>query len=325
VPPRYTVPAMNTTTESSHPDHPEIPLPVEDPAKSGERWEVSVPHFQGPLDLLLHLVRSQNMDILDIPVFQISRQYNEYLDAMQPMDLEIVSEYLLMAATLTHIKSRLMLPTDPEAADAGEDPRAELSRQLLEYEKYKNAAEELAAMESARELVYVRTAPPPEELAGCYTLRVDLTDLVRAFERVLRRLESEDRTTLIRRDDFKIQDLMRRIVNHFDRGDGVRTVSFRELLDACRTRLERVVLFLALLELVKLGAVDARQPTPRDDIAILGRDLERAETIDDDAAEEQQGQDSDSSENGTGQGSPPQVDSAQGAELPLSGTEEAQV
>lgn len=244
---------------------------------------VSVPQFEGPLDLLLHLVRSQDMDILDIPIHVIARQYNEYLDAMRHLDLEVASEYLVMAASLAHIKSRLLLPPEPgEEGQPPEDPRAELSRQLMEYEKFRMAAESLAALESERDLVFVRPGPPPPELAGQFTIKADLTDLVRAFERVIRQLEAEDRVEIIRREDFKLQDMMQRII---DKLKDAPVLSFRALAGVCRTRIERIVLFLAVLELVRIGAIVAFQAAPREDIRVETRPAEAAvvEVVDDPA------------------------------------------
>ncbi len=237
--------------------------------------EVSLPQFEGPLDLLLHLVRSQDMDILNLPIAIVARQYNEYLDRMRQMDLEIAAEYLVMAATLVHIKSRLMLPPEPGIdGEPAEDPRAELSRQLLEYERFRRAAEGLAVLESGRDLVFGRPGPPPPELAGEFTIRADLTDLVRAFEQIVRRLEAEERVEVIRRDDFKVQDMMQRIVEGLDQA---RTLSFRRLAAACRTRLERISLFLALLELMRLGAVSAWQTAAREDIQLERPALEEGD------------------------------------------------
>ncbi len=222
--------------------------------------------FEGPLDLLLHLVRSHDMDILDLPIAEIVRQYNAYLDRMRELDLEVASEYLLMAATLAHIKSRVMLPVESgEGEEGGEDPREELSRQLLEHERFRKAAEELAALESGRDLVFARPGPPPKELAGEATIRADLGDLVRAFERVLERLEGEERVSVIRREDFKVQDKMQAILDRLAR-DG--SISFSELIGLARSRLERVVYFLALLELIRLGAVQAWQAVLRGEIRI---------------------------------------------------------
>lgn len=244
-------------------------LPTEAFGSGQEPWPaplaLSLPAFQGPLDLLLHLVRSNDMDVLNLPIAEVVRQYNSYLDHMRELDLEVASEYLVMAATLAHIKSRMMLPPDPSEESDPEDPRAELSRQLLEYERYKKAAEELAALESGRDLVFSRPGPPPAEFADAVTIRADLTDLVQAFERVLARLEAEDRVEIIRREDFRVQDKMQVIL---DRIAAHSRLSFIELIRDTRTRLERVVLFLALLELIRVGGVTIWQPLVRGDISI---------------------------------------------------------
>ncbi len=242
------------------------PGPAVRPAAEQGPLRLELDRFEGPLDLLLHLVRSQEMDILDLPIVEIARQYNAYLERMRRMNLEIAAEYLVMAATLAHIKSRLLLPPEPaEDGEEAEDPRAELSRQLLEYERYRRAVEELAALESGRDLVFTRPGPPPRELAGEVTIRADLDDLVRAFERVLRRLEGEERVETIRRDDYPVRGMMERLLARLRPG---RPLSFRALLGECRTRLERIVLFLALLELMRLGAVTAWQPALRSDIRL---------------------------------------------------------
>ena len=233
--------------------------------------EVSLPQFEGPLDLLVHLVRSQGIDILDLPIVDIARQYNAYLDRMRDLDLEVASEYLVMAATLALIKSRMMLPPDPMEEEP-EDPRKELVDQLLEHEKYKRAAEALGEIETSWELVFVRAGSPPKELAGAITLEVDLSQLVEAFSRVLSRLESEDLNQVIRREDFNVQDMMQRIVDHLEQAG---SASFAGMLSACRNRLERIVLFLGLLELIRLGTVAAEQPHWRAEIRVTRREDER--------------------------------------------------
>ena len=120
--------------------HPELEPPQEgEEVRPAQGLALTLPEFEGPLDLLLHLVRSNDMDILDIPIVQVARQYNAFLDAMRELDLEVAAEYLVMAATLAHIKSRMMLPPDPSEEGEAEDPRAELSRQLLDYERYRRA------------------------------------------------------------------------------------------------------------------------------------------------------------------------------------------
>lgn len=249
--------------------------PLEDLPTVGVPLALTLPQFQGPLDLLLHLVRSNDMDILNIPILEVTRQYNDYLDRMRELNLDVASEYLVMAATLAHIKSRMMLPPEPgEDGEPVEDPRAELTRQLVEYEKFRKAAEELAALESGRDLVFSRPGPPPPDLEGCETIRADLQDLVAAFERVLRRLEAGERVEIIRREDFKVQDMIQRIL---DRLETAPALSFHGLIAECGTRLERIALFLALLELIKIGAVEAWQSVARGDIQIQNRPAAEAE------------------------------------------------
>jgi segregation and condensation protein A len=234
------------------------------PSLDDDGFELRLPQFEGALDLLLYLVRSQGLDILDIPIVDVARQYNAYLDRMRELDLEIASEYLVMAATLAYIKSQMLLPR-PQSEEGEEDPRQELVDQLLEYEKYKKAAESLGAMDGRRDLLYVREAKPPEDLAEVETVQATLSDLVCAFERVLERLESEDVNQVIRRDNFSISDMMERLVQVVPPGG---RASFRDMLSVCRSRLERVVMFLALLELVRLGTVTASQRSWREDIEV---------------------------------------------------------
>jgi segregation and condensation protein A len=251
---------------SAHDPHDETPLsPPEmlEPRETG--FELRLPQFEGALDLLLYLVRSQGLDILDIPIVDVARQYNAYLDRMRELDLEVASEYLVMAATLAYIKSQMMLPRPKGEEGEQDDPRQELVEQLLEYEKYKKAAESLGAMDVRRDLVYVRDTAPPKELTEVETVQATLSDLVTAFERVLERLEGEDINQVIRRDNFSIVDMMERLVKVLPVGG---QVSFRELLAVCRSRLERVVMFLALLELVRIGTVSASQQSWREDIRI---------------------------------------------------------
>ena len=261
-----------TPTNGSHAEAEAAGVPAHGAAAA---LEISIGEFEGPLDLLLHLVRANDMDILDIPIVEVARQYNQYLDRMSELDLEVASEYLVMAATLAHIKSRLLLPPDPdEEAEGADDPRAELSRQLLEYERFKKAAEELAALESRQDLIFARPGPPPPELAGAVTIKADLTDLVQAFERILRRLEAQDQAYIVRREDVKVQDMMDRLLAKLERD---RVLSFAEIVAPCRTRLERVVLFLTLLELIRLRSVAAFQSSWRDDIRVEMMNEQEAE------------------------------------------------
>jgi len=231
--------------------------------------------FSGPLDLLLHLVRVNEVDLGNIPIVEITAQYNEYLDRMRELNLEIAGEYLVMAATLMHIKSRMLLPPDPEAGTGADeaDPRAELARQLLDYQRFKQATEGLQAIEARRSLVWLRRGVP-EEFQDEEALAVDVFDLLRAFRELLGRLDDEARLQL-RRDTVSVaqkMDWLRELLTR--RG----SASLSELLAELPTALDRIAAFLALLELVRLRVVLAFQRRLHDEIRIALRppDPERA-------------------------------------------------
>src|SRR5262249_32624975 len=161
-----------------------------------DAWRVQLAQFEGPLDLLLHLVRINEVDITNLPIVTIAEQYQSYLDMMRELDLDIAGEYLVMAATPVPIKSPLFAPPRPPAAaaageDAGEDPRADLTRQLLEFQRYKQAAENLQAIDSVRSLIWTRDGNVPAEFAGEELLAVELFDMVAAFKKLLDRLGEE--------------------------------------------------------------------------------------------------------------------------------------
>jgi segregation and condensation protein A len=212
--------------------------------------------FEGPLDLLLHLVRVNEVEITDIPIVEITKQYNVYLDLMRELNLEIAGEYLVMAATLMHIKSRMLLPPDPAVdEEAAEDPRRELAQQLLEYQRFKQAAETLQAMDSVRSLVWTRDGRVPEEFAGEETITADLFDLISAFEKLLSRLGEEARLRL-KRDDVSVADKIGWLTDLLaTRG----SLDLIELLEDLPSRIERIATFLAVLEMVRLQMLIALQ------------------------------------------------------------------
>jgi segregation and condensation protein A len=239
---------------------------------SGEGYEIEVASFKGPLDLLLHLVRVNEVDILDIPIVKITEQYNHYLELMRDLNLEIAGEYLVMAATLMHIKSRMLLPPDPGAEDEEEDdPRAELARELLEYERFKQAAENLQAMDSRRSLVWTRL-DVPDEFRGEELLAVDLFDLLRAFRGLLGRLGEEARLQL-KRDTVSVADKIQWLGELLERR---KTIDALALLADLPTRLDRIATFLAILEMVRLQLIVVFQRKALGDIRIA-----RVKTVDD--------------------------------------------
>jgi segregation and condensation protein A len=220
--------------------------------EADDRYRIRVAEFEGPLDLLLHLVRVNEVDILDIPIVEITAQYDAYLQMMRDMNLEVAGEYLVMAATLMHIKSRMLLPPDPTVEDEEEeeDPRAELAQQLLDYQRFKQAAENLQAMDSRRTLVWTRPEIP-DEFADEELLAVDLFDLLKAFRSLLGRLGEEARFQL-KRDTVSVADKIHWLGEILERR---RTVDLFEVLADLPTRLDRIATFLAVLEMVRLQLI----------------------------------------------------------------------
>ena len=218
---------------------------------------ITLPEFEGPLDLLLHLIQKHELDIFDIPVAFVTARYLEYIQLMQALDLDLAAEYLLMAATLAHIKSRMLLPASPAddadatgaADDEGEDPREALVRRLLEYQKFKSAAEDLAARGVAGRDVFPRgLAVDAGSLGEAPLAELPLFALLDAFKRILekRKLTVSHEVTTER------VSIAERINEVVERLRVVRTCVFDELFEGDRTRMDLVVTFLALLEMTRL-------------------------------------------------------------------------
>ena len=221
--------------------------------------EIILEKFAGPLDLLLYLIKKHNLDILEIPIADIANQYIEYIDLMQNLRLELAAEYLLMAAMLAEIKSRMLLPRPiSETFDAEEDPRAELIRRLQEYERFKQAADDLDAMPRLwRDTLPVSVAPPEGNINKPQP-NVDLSALLLAFEAVLARAKllthhSVERETLTMRQ--RMTDILQLInTNNFH--------EFTQLFVLDEGRLGIVVTFVAILELLKQAAIETVQAEP---------------------------------------------------------------
>jgi len=228
------------------------------------KYQVHVDTFDGPLDLLLHLVRTHELDITDIPIMTITSQYNAYLDLMREFDLEVAGEYLVMAATLMHIKSQMLLPADPDALEEESvDPRAELTQQLLDYQRFKQAAESLQAMESRRGLIWTRN-DVPEEFADEELLAVDVIDLHKAFRKLVARLGDEARRDL-RKDTVSVAEKIGWLTDMLDEH---RSINLLEVMAEMPTRLDRVATFLAVLELMKLSVIVVFQRKLFDEIRV---------------------------------------------------------
>ncbi|MSQ95843.1 MAG: chromosome segregation protein ScpA [Gemmataceae bacterium] len=224
-------------------------------------YKVELPTFRGPLDLLLFLVKQNEVDLQDIPIAIITEQFLAYLNLLEVIDVEAAGEFLVMAATLMEIKSRMLLPRAEEEAGDEADPRLELVKQLIEYKKYKEAAallEEQAERQLTRLSRVPMELPTPPDLANQPLRKVELWDLVSAFGRLMRETAALQ-PSHIAVDETPIQSYMDRIVDLLKKQE---RVSLRELFTPPRTRGRLLGLFLATLELIKGRTVWAEQADP---------------------------------------------------------------
>lgn len=236
-----------------------------------ENYPVRVSDFEGPLDLLLHLIKKQEVNIYDIPIFLITQQYLHYLELMRELDLEVAGEFLVMAATLIHIKSRMLLPRPaPEQEDAEEDPRDALVQRLIEHQKFKFAAELLHEKETVRSAQWMR---PDERVAAIVAdeyepeLEVDLFSLLTAFKTVVERARKRP---VVRMPAEQIS-IETRIAQLLERLSETEACDFQALFDDASTRAELIVTFLALLEMIRLKVVRVFQAGAFGDIRVYKR------------------------------------------------------
>ncbi len=217
--------------------------------------EVFLEAFEGPLDLLLYLIRRQNVDILDIDIAVITEQYMQYVELMDAMQFELAAEYLLMATMLAEIKSRMLLPRSNEVDDDEEDPRATLVRRLQEYERFKKAAEDMATLPRVERDTWVGSAEPPVMESTKPLPQVNLQDLVIAFSEVLKRADLYE-SHQIKRESLSTRERMADVLQALQEQE---FCSFDSLHKVEEGRLGVVVTFLAILELIKESLVDIVQ------------------------------------------------------------------
>jgi segregation and condensation protein A len=221
------------------------------PPDRGPTYEVSLPAFEGPLDLLLHLIQKHELDIMNIPIAFVTEKYLDYVVMMQELNIDIASEYLVMAATLAYIKSRTLLPTPPDEAQQAEeeeDPRMELVRRLLEYQKYKLAAEQLGGRAVLGRDVFSRGSKETVEEGPAPLAPLGLFKLLDAFEEVLKRVKQTKEHEI----DFERISITERISQLSDILRSRPAVTFDDLFEGARTRADVIVTFLALLEMTRL-------------------------------------------------------------------------
>lgn len=225
-----------------------------------ESYSIKLPAFEGPLDLLLHLIRENKIDIYDIPIAIITHQYLDYIEMMKDLDLDIAGEFLVMAASLIQIKSRMLLPVDEQAPDGEqEDPRFELVQRLIEYQAFKEVSLAFREMEDEWSNVFYRA---PLEYEGSHEeepqelnlFDLSLFDLMGAFKRILDRVSPE--VVGITRETLTVKDRISFIIERIENHDAVR---FEELFTGNNTRSYLVVTFVALLEILRLGLARAYQ------------------------------------------------------------------
>jgi segregation and condensation protein A len=226
-------------------------------------YKVRLDVFEGPLDLLLYLIKRDELDIYDISIERITKQYLEYLDAFRLLNIDLAGEFIVMAANLLYIKSRTLLPVDLQMAeeDADEDdPRWELIRQLIEYKKFKEAANHLRECEAAQENLFARIPAAPElepDGANLLVEEVGIFDLIRAFQNILkRRTAVQEDLREIFEENFTVSDKIDHVLRLIGAGVSLR---FEEMFPERATRTEIVVTFLAMLELIRMKQLCVRQ------------------------------------------------------------------
>ena len=249
---------------------PEETTPPEETKLKERDYVVSLPSFEGPLDLLLHLIQKHELDIFDIPVSFVTEKYLAYINLMQELSIDVASEYLVMAATLAYIKSKSLLPNEPATEEDGfgegeeGDPRAELIRRLLEYQKYKQAAADLNERGTLGRDVFLRGTEAPEADGPAPLAPVELWTLLDAFGKVLARAKVD----LQHEVSFDRMSITDRITQLMEKLQSRPSCRFEELFDGQRTRFDLIITFLALLEMTRLKMTRLYQPDPLAEIFI---------------------------------------------------------
>ncbi len=232
--------------------------------------EVILEAFEGPLDLLLYLIRRQNLDILDIPIHAITKQYVEYIELMHEINFELAAEYLVMAAMLAEIKSRMLLPKTHHDEDTEEDPRAELIRRLQEYERFKQAAEDIDGLPRIGRDVWQAKAYLDKQTEQEEIIGITIQDLVMAFKEVILRADLKI-SHAIEREVLSVRDRMTLVLDSLL---SHKTVNFKSLFKAKEGRQGALVSFLAVLELLKSHSIELVQNSPFGEIYLQSSGVE---------------------------------------------------
>lgn len=239
-----------------------------------EEYKVRLDFFEGPLDLLLYLIKKDEIDIYSISIERITKQYLSYIETFKLLNIDLASEFVVMAANLMYIKSRTLLPKteQPPEDDAEEDdPRWDLIRQLVEYKKFKDAASFLGQREMEQGELFEHIPEVPKFPAGPPPPpNVNIFDLIRAFQNVLKRFQEELELGEIKDDPFTVSDKIEYLLERFEPGRGM---NFSGLFDRVTSRTEVIVTFLALLELIRLKQFRFEQKDPLGEIEVVRKEI----------------------------------------------------
>ena len=227
-------------------------------------YKVELPFYEGPMDLLFHLIKKNEIDIYDIPIALITEQYLEYIEMLKVLNLDTIGDFLVMAATLMHIKSKMLLPPDPEEDAEEADPREELVKRLIEYRKFRDAAEKLSGREQYYSELYDRDASIEGLKKEEILLEVSVFDLISAFRSIIVRVKDKEfhEVTIEKLNiNDKISDIMEKLNSN-------KSLTLQQFFEKMGSRYEMVITFLALLELIKLRLVKVVQKNPFSTIEI---------------------------------------------------------
>jgi len=233
-------------------------------------YKLKLDLFEGPLDLLLYLIKKNEMNICDIPIAAITDQYIEYIEMMKMLDLEVIGDFLVMAATLMQIKSRMLLPPDPQAEEEQEDPRSDLIRRLQEYKIFKEIAEKLKEKAMQRQNLYARqvdveTVREWQQDAKEVYFEANLFDLINAFTQALSKFK-KDKIYQVAQDEFTVEQKIHDILHLLLRRP---QVMLTEFFEQAKSKIEIIVLFMAILELIRLREIKVIQKRLFADIEVV--------------------------------------------------------
>ncbi|HDZ77165.1 MAG TPA: chromosome segregation protein ScpA [Candidatus Omnitrophica bacterium] len=222
--------------------------------------------FEGPLDLLLYLIKKDEINIYDIPITQVTEQYMKYLDLMELLDLDIAGEFLVIAASLVHIKSKMLLPRDPqEEEEEIEDPRTDLVEKLLEYKRFKEVAEDLRSREQFKQTLFTRKPEIKEKDPNEVYFETSLFELISAFSNALKDIPKDVFYEVIK-DEFTVDEKIHDILHSLFKKSKLK---LSELFEKAKNNLEMIATFLAILELIKIKEVKIMQKALFDEIEIM--------------------------------------------------------